>query len=244
MTRPLKIALCEDKKEDMDLLYECIRQSKIITLCDAFSSCEKLLSAFAPGDYDLIFLDIYMDGMSGIDAASKIRQMDTSVMLVFTTTSLEHTLESYRLKAPIYIEKPVTFKEIQEALKLALEIHKTASYVSLLIDGIYQDIPMDSIIYFETNNHVVNLFLLSETIHASQTVKLSYIETLLPDTFFRCHHSYIVNLKYVRQIDREFKTFLMQNGDKVHIKHQLFKKAVRVYEDFLFSKKGARCNEL
>lgn len=236
MDTTLKVALCEDTKKDIDLLLKYIKQSGISAICDTYSSCEEFLHNFLAGKYDLIFLDIYMEGINGIDAATKVRQTDSSVMLVFTTTSLDHTLESYRLKAPIYIEKPVTFEETREALKMALEKRKAAGHITLLINGMYKDVSLDRVLYFETKNHTVNVIGLSETMCTSQSIKLSYIESLLPDTFFRCHHSYIVNIKYVCGIDKEFKIFTMQNGDKVHIRHQLFKRSIQVYENFLFSK--------
>lgn len=238
LNNPLAIALCENMKKDMDLLIQHIHTSNIPTAYDTFTSCEELLLSFKVGKYDLIFFDIYMDGMSGIEAASKIREIDTTIILAFTTTSIEHTLESYRLRAPIYIEKPIPLRDVQAALEMALERRKSFSYINLLINGIYRDISLESILYFEINNHAVNVNTTTEKLRTSQSLKLSDIETLLPNTFFRCHHSYIVHLKYVLDIDKELKIFIMQNGDKIHIKYPLLKRAVKIYEDYLFSKIG------
>ena len=104
---PLNIEICEDNSGDMNLLVESIERSGVSANWDCFYSGDKLLSNFIPGEYDLIFFDIYMEGLLGIDAATKIRESDTTVIFVFTTTSLDYTLESYRLKAPLYIEKPI-----------------------------------------------------------------------------------------------------------------------------------------
>jgi two-component system LytT family response regulator len=100
MEPPLSIAVCEDNPADAALLLSHIRGSGIAHWCETFSSGEALLAAFAPGKYDMIFLDIYMAGLRGVDAAGKIRETDRTVTLVFTTTSTEHTLEGYRLKGP------------------------------------------------------------------------------------------------------------------------------------------------
>lgn len=235
MEIPLNIAICEDNSDDLSRILSYIKSSDIPTKCDTFSSGEELLAIFTAGQYDLIFLDIYMEGMRGIDAATHIRTTDTTVILVFTTTSLDHALESYRLKAAQYIEKPVPPEEVREALQAAETKRRSAQYIHLLIAGKNHPIPIDSIIYFEQQNHTVMVNTCFEQLRTSQLMKLNNIEMLLPDTFLRCHHSYIVNLKYIREMDQELKVCTMQNGDKVHIRHSSYKAVVKAYENYLFS---------
>lgn len=233
---PLKVAVYEDLAEDSDLLLQYISQSGIATKCKAFSSEEELLTSFTSEEYDLIFLDIYMGEIQqGVNVAAKIREMDTRVTMAFTTSSKEHALESYRLKAYAYLEKPVCPEDVHEVLEQALNKRRNVPTVKLLIEGTYQDIPLDSILYFEHQNHAVMVNTLNETLRTSQTVKLKDIEVMLPDTFLRCHHSYIANLRYVREMNKEFKIFIMKNGDKVYIRRQDIKKAARAYEDYLLN---------
>lgn len=233
---PLHIALCEDTQSDRELLERQLAESGFAVEYESFSSGEELLLAFLPGKYDVIFLDIYMDGIKGVEAAAKIRKTDRTVTLVFTTTSTEHTLESYRLKASSYLEKPVKSEDVREVLELVLAKRDSTAYVSLLIEGVNRKLPLESILYFEHKGHAVFIRTHAETLRTSQTVKLKDIEPLLPNCFFRCHHSYIANLRYVRSVDQELKVFEMQNGDKVHIRHSSFSKSVKAYEEYLFSR--------
>lgn len=236
METPLRIAVCEDIPEEADWLLRCILEGGIPAECKAFSTGEALAAAFLPGQYDLIFLDIYMDEVQqGITAATKIREMDTTVTLAFTTTSKEHALESYRLKACAYLEKPVRPADVREVLEQAINKRKNAPAIRLLIEGAYRELPLDSILYFEQKNHAVWVNTRTETLRTSQTVKLGDIEPQLPEGFFRCHHSYIVNLRYVRQLDQELRIFQMQNGDTVYIRRPSLGKAVKAYESLLFS---------
>ena len=87
-----------------------VEQAPIATVCAQFASSEELLEAFRPGGFDLLLMDIYMDGMTGVEAVRKIREMDETIPIAFTTTSTEHTLESYRLSVLKYLEKPVRQK--------------------------------------------------------------------------------------------------------------------------------------
>lgn len=237
MDIPLKIALCENSLADREELLIIIENFHVPYECDSFSSGEELLIEFAPGKYDLIFLDIYMgDGrLKGVDAAAKIREADTEVMLIFTTSSTDHALESYRLKALKYLEKPLTAIDIQETLLLALAIQKSKPHIKLLIEGSYQDIPIDGILFFEQRNHAVMVHTLSKILRTSQTIRLDYIESLVPEFFLRCHHSFIVNLHYVREIDQELAIFVMQDDSRVHIRQRNLRKVVQAYENYLFS---------
>ena len=234
MDTPLQIAICEDAPADAELLVSYIMGSGIACRCEAFASGEALLETFQPGKYNLIFLDIYMDGMKGVDAASEIRKADRAIMLSFTTTSTEHALEGYRLKASSYLEKPVKPEDVREVLELAQAKRDSAAYLTLLIEGVNRKLPLQSILYFEQVNHAVYVHTHTEVLRTSQTVKLKAIEPLLSDCFFRCHHSYIANLRYVCGVDQELKVFEMQNGDKVYIRHPSLGKSVKAYEEYLF----------
>jgi len=235
MENPLKTAICEDRPEDAALLVDYISRSGIAAACEVFPSGEELLNGFFAGRYDLIFLDIYMQGMRGIDAAEKIREKDESVVLAFTTTSRDHALESYRLGALKYLEKPVKAAEVKQALSLARANRSSAAYISVMAGGKKTDIPINSILYCEQQDHAVTLNTEGGPLRASQSVKLSAIEPLLPSPqFLRCHQSYVVNLRYVEKLDREMRTFTMKNGGTVYIRRQDIKKTAEAYEDYLF----------
>ncbi len=232
----LRIAICEDNEKDLAILTDHIKQSGISADCALFNSGENLMADFYPDQYDLIFLDIYLGGFSGINAAERVRKIDGEVLIVFTTTSTDHALESYRLKAPRYLEKPLKPGEVVEALKLALDKRKKVASINLLIQGKYLDIPLGKIIYFEQKNNAVQINTTKGLLQVSQTVRISAIAGTLPTNFLHCHHSYIINLNYVKGIDHQFKVFNMANGDRVHIRHKSFKEVVSKYEDHLFCK--------
>ena len=116
MENLLEVAFCEDNPKDMDTVCSYFMASKMVASCHTFDSGESFLEHFKAGQYDLVFLDIYMTGMLGVDAAAEIRKIDKGVTLAFTTTSPDHSLASYRLKAIAYLEKPVSKADIEEVL--------------------------------------------------------------------------------------------------------------------------------
>jgi CheY-like chemotaxis protein len=95
----LRIAVCEDDPDDAAFLDDLIEKSGILSECHAFAGGEELLASFGAGRYDLIFMDIYMEGMQGIETVEAIRQTDRNVVIAFITSSLDHALEGFRLNA-------------------------------------------------------------------------------------------------------------------------------------------------
>ncbi len=235
METPLRIAVCEDIPDDREQLLRYVSDSGIPFECRVFSACEDLLLDFSTGLYDIIFLDIYIGNVQqGVNVASRIRELDTMVTLVFTTFSKGHALEGYRLKVFAYLEKPMQPQDVRDTMTYALNKRKNAPVIKLRIDGQSQKVILDHVLYFEQKDKTVYLNTLSGTVKTSQTVKLRDIEPLLPEHFFRCHQSYIVNLNYVTKLNQELRTFCMQNGDAVYIRRQSLGKATKAFERLIF----------
>ena len=100
----MNIAIVDDRKTDSDRLVGFIdtyaEQHRLQWgAMDRFSSGEEFLGAFTAGKYDLIFLDIYMDGITGMETAKRIRRADHGCRIIFITTSPEFAVESYDVSA-------------------------------------------------------------------------------------------------------------------------------------------------
>lgn len=237
MGSPLRIAICEDNRTDACVLRRFIEESGVATLCKTFSSANALQEAFLPQEFDLIFLDIYFDGVAaGIEAASRIRKADEHVVLAFTTVSTDHALDGYRLGALKYLEKPLTYEAVKEALALATMKRSTRETISILAGGKIIEVILDTILYFEMNAavHAVSIHLHNKTMRASQSVRLDDIEKMLPkEQFVRCHRGFIVNMRRVTRFDGP--DFIMENGEKVFVRLKDQKKVRRIYEEFILS---------
>ena len=121
MSDVLKIAVCEDETDQRNRLLALLDESSIKNTYSVFENGEKLLKVFERGKYDLILMDIYMDSeLSGIETVKLIRKKDKDISVAFVTTSKDHALESYRLSAIKYIEKPYSKENIEDTLSLAL----------------------------------------------------------------------------------------------------------------------------
>ena len=235
MSDVLKIAVCEDETAQRNRLLALLDESSIKNIYSVFENGEKLLNVFEQGKYDLILMDIYMDSeLTGVEVIRLIREKDKNIPVAFVTTSKEHTLESYRLSAIKYIEKPYSKESIEDTLYLALL--KKQDTPSLLVqkNGSLQKIPFADIIYIEQQVHKI-FICLNNTEDIYIYGKLSDLNEQLPEEqFFIPHKSFVVNLSFVRYIDTELKCFAMGNHTNVPIRRELLTKAKNTLENYLF----------
>lgn len=233
---PLNLAVCDDLPEEREKLLALLEQAPIATNYTQFASGEELLGAFRPGKFDLLLIDIYMDGMTGVEAVQKIREMDKAIPIAFTTTSTDHTLESYRLSVLKYLEKPVQQKEIDDLLRLVKLQKDSAPRLAIQQNGKTQKLPLSELMVLEQQGHHVVLSL-----KGGSTIQLyGKLSDLLPQLegqpFFCPHKSYCVNLAFVRGINEEYQSYELADGKMVPISRSNRARARRAWEDFLFAR--------
>lgn len=231
----LYVAVCEDKAEDQRQLLTLIQQSDISSQVAVFQNGESILNDYHPGIYDLIFMDVYLSGISGTETIRSIREQDPDVPVAFTTVSQEHALEAYRLDAIQYIEKPVSGKQVDKALHLAWEKAARQTNASVYIQGKSYSIPLNKLLYVEQKSHYIVFYFLDGHTRRLKG-KLDELEPQLAGlSFFRCHKSYLANLAFVTGLDRELMLFYMKDGKNVYIRREDFKKAKNAWESWLFA---------
>lgn len=125
----MNIALIDDMPQVLTHTRKLIQQfadsSNIDFSITCYSSSEELLADFTPYKYSILFMDIYMDGLPGIEAAQQIRRQDESCLIVFLTSSSDHLPQAFRCHAFDYLQKPVTQKDISRVLQDALRLMQT-----------------------------------------------------------------------------------------------------------------------
>ena len=176
-------------------------------------------------DADVLFLDIQLPDMLGMDAAKKIRAMDSNVTIIFITMLTQYAIEGYSVGAFDYVLKPVRYEEF--AVKMdrvcrMLAHRNTSMTLELRTKEEIRRVDADSITYIEVANHDILIHTDREVIQQWGNLK-SYEEKLAPAHFVRCNACYLVNLKYVRGI----------SGDAVTVHHENLAISKTKRRDFL-----------
>lgn len=236
-TKPLRIAVCEDQPEDRVRLLRLIHEEGDGTEIDVFDCAEDLLLSYVPGRYHLLFLDIYMGAVSGIEAAQSIRQQDSRVLIAFCTTSPDFALEASRQRALLYMEKPVSVEGVRHVLGItqALLLKQEAQRLEVPISGKQKrSIPFDDIRYIEAENQHCQIHLADgTTLLGATTTSMDELTHKLADPrFCRIHRSYLINFDYVDRLDEY--DFFMRGGGKAYISQKQFKRIFQSYQEHLF----------
>lgn len=182
-----------------------------LELTASLDSAESALEYLDHNDVDLIFLDIQMPGMTGMEMA---RVLPHNALVVFTTAYSEYAIESYEVDAIDYLMKPISVKRFNAAVAKAVEMRgllersaeeadvakPAQDYIIVKADRRYHRIPYSDIIYVEGLKDYVVIHLTDRKIVTRMTIK-NMEETLPADIFMRISKSSIVNLKAVESFD-------------------------------------------
>ena len=239
----MKIAIVDDDSLDRQSAESCLRQqicTRYPEAADAlkiecFASGEALLENFLPGSFDLIVLDIYMEGVSGLDTARVIRTRDLEVGIVFLTSSVEHILEGYRVFATGYFIKPLAehLQEFAETLAYVFaKLLEKRKQVLLQVRGKEIEVPYREILYVDMNEGRQLIFHLSGQDISTYGVYADYQKILLADRrFLECHHRIIINMDQVESMKAE--NFLLKDGRSSPISRRKKHEAKTAYMRYL-----------
>ncbi|MBQ7859511.1 MAG: response regulator transcription factor [Faecalibacterium sp.] len=232
----LNFVICDDEAIVRRQLVQYIRrlESDLDTSIDIteFSSGMDLLENY-PMQTDILFLDIRMNILDGIETAHRIRKFSPQVCIIFITSMVQYALSCYKVHPFSFIQKPVQYGEFRSEVQAALRtVRQHREHMILVTDtsGSVQ-YPLNSrdILYIEVRDHVSTLHLEERTITIRQKLK-KLEEDLTGQGFMRCHASYLVNMRQIRSV--EISQLQMKNGDTIPISKQRRKPFLTALTDF------------
>ena len=200
----LELVLCDDEKiyrNDLKhILSRELELSGIEYKITEFASGEELIASLIPADSQILFLDIEMPGINGIETAKKLRELQNHAQIVFVTSHPDFVFQGYEVRALNYILKPYVPEKLLSVLHTALqELHVSADkyFIVEQSSGSIR-VPLDTIRYFYSEKRLVHLVTGTSTYTFYD--KLSDLESRLPKSFSRIHSRYLIHLKYLDQI--------------------------------------------
>lgn len=201
----INIGICDDELlyriKIKDIFKELLRLYAINYNIYEFSSGKELLNNH-PKDLDILIMDIQMKIVNGMDTAKKIREFDQNLEIIFMTSFSEFMQEGYEVKAYRYILKPINERKISKNILPCIDevMKKKKNYLSINVKNYIDRIKIDSIVYIETARP--NILIYTHDNMYTTKMTISKIEKILSEYgFFRCHNSYIVNLKLIESMN-------------------------------------------
>lgn len=234
------IVVCDDVEIERLLLKEILCQyfeeiNEEVSIVE-YDSGETLIADVEEGyvAMDLLFLDIYMKKLNGMETARKLRQIQCKVPIIFLTASPDYAIESYEVQASGYLLK--SFSE-EKLMKLLNRILKTDMKRRVAIKNRrqYRYPCTNDIMYIDSDKHNVTLHL-SDGSEIITVDKLGEIEKRINEKrFLRCHQSYLVNMDYIKDVEDDF---IMEDGTLVPIRVRGRKEILDTYYDYFVNHFG------
>lgn len=234
----MRIAVCDDEKNIRELIGNKVAKQYPEAEIIFFSSGEELL--LSDKHIDILFLDIQMSGRNGMEIARELRKKDKSVILIFVTAIEEYVFQAFDVGAFHYIVKPIDDVKFADVLYRALDEWSSHSkdvkepeekYVMINNGGVHTKVMIGDIVYAEVFNRKVVIHKLNDEIEYYG--KMSDLEALAGDSFFRPHRAYLVNFKYVEKYDAT--TIYLEKGTALMAK-QNYPEFVRKYMKYIQGK--------
>lgn len=195
------IAICDDETYLSDSIQamasDFFRRKNMEADILAFSSGEELLNYGKT--VDILFLDIQMQGIDGMETAKKLRGRGFKGFLIFITVLEELVFQSFEVQAYDYLVKPIEKKRFEKTMERLLCSIQNASEEYLLVQKGHEAriVPLEEIVYCEIIDRKVYLHLASSEV-IDFYERIEQLESKLDGRFFRCHRSFLINLRYLR----------------------------------------------
>ena len=218
----IRIAIVEDCEADARALSDCIAawcraHGTEAVECAVYSDAVKFLEQ-AGAAADIVFMDIEMPYMSGMDAAAEFRRLNREAILIFATRATRYAVRGYAVDAIGYLVKPIKARAFGETFEKALRLHGERSRNRTVMlktrDGVVK-VNADQIRYIEAESHMLHIY--ADGAAHDVWSGLDKLLEQLPEEFVCCHRSYIVNLKHVGCVKKDHLFLTGQPGVPIPI---------------------------
>ena len=238
----LNIAIVDDSPEDSARLESFIRGwftedsgRPELGCVRRYGSGEEFLGDFEAGSFHLVFMDIIMAGLNGIDTARKLRESDQRVLIAFITTSREYAFEAFPVHPFDYIVKPYGRKDAGRVLSEAVRaLCMEEPTVTIRVPYGSRKVPSSLIISAVARDHYVEVRLYGgESLMAK--MKFREVEQMLleNDGFISCNRGVIVNMSKVSAI--EGGVFVMKDGSRYPIRQSSLREITAAFSQHIIS---------
>ena len=220
----MRIAVCDDEKNLVEDLIAMIKNLDQSFRVFGYTEGTSLLH---DGSFDLVFLDIAMEPIDGMEVAKRLREINQKVLIVFITALKEYVFDSFEVGPFWYLLKPVSKDKLKDVLhraKKQWEQQNNSGEQQIFIQTKSRNylLNVNDILYLENQKRKILVHTKEELI--TFNAAMSKLEESLGDGFYRCHRGYLVNLAYVAEYDGE--TIRLTNKETVYL-------AKNKYQDFV-----------
>ena len=233
----MNIAIVEDLAQDRERVSSCLnRYMEELGLTYnlyTYESAEEFVKALNTLSFQIVFMDIYLQGMTGMEAAVYLRRQNRDCKLIFLTISTEHCLEGFRVNACHYLLKPFLDHDFEEAMeRCQLQPVYDVPYLDVICDGRELKLNTEAILYIQVQKRNVLIQTLNQTLIVNGPFH-TLTKPLLDDRrFLLCIQGVLINMDHIS--NQEETVFIVKNGDRLPINIRNKRQILQSYRNYIF----------
>lgn len=233
----MKIAIVEDNQSDRAIIKSYVslymQEHGLSVEIMEYENAEEFLEAHKKEKFRAVFLDIYMNGKTGIEAAQEIFSLGGQCGIIFISSSTEFFRQSYAVNAIYYLVKPIVEEEFQLAMKfLKLVPQYDVDFIQISYNGVERSIFTQDILYIDVQDHTTTVHTIEQPIKLNASF-CTLTNSLDKDRrFLKCLRGVIVNMQHIIGVDGNM--FIMDNGEKIPINIRYLKQITQKWRTYLY----------
>lgn len=233
----MHIAIVDDLESDRcslgDLLERYFGSVGMDLAMDVYESGEEFLQRTTDSEYDLVFLDIFMKELTGMEVARQMAAEGSRCPVIFLTTSMDYALEGYEVGAFRYLLKPVDQAKLEQTLSVFMDrFRKEERKLPLMVERTKVFVPYKDLYFLSSVMRSTEVHMKDKV--WKQSSAINFQKTVAPlesdSRFCRCSKGIVVNLSHVTGMEKD--AFILDNGEEVPISRRNMAQAKRQYLDF------------
>lgn len=236
------VKIIDDSKEEADkiisVLSEYFSDKDITSSVEYFNNAESFVEKYEPQKNDVIFMDIYMDGMTGLQAVELLQKKADIPYIIILTQSPEHMQEAFHLHVFDYLLKPVEQKSIfklMDDISSKISDSKEVSELSFIYEKMEYNLPFESITVIKSEGHYLEINTISGQSYKTRMTFSEVEEKLLEDKrFLTVLRGILVNMDYIKNIKNG--TCDLENGNTIPVNIKNCKRLEQLWHSYMFNK--------
>ncbi|MBR0484194.1 MAG: response regulator transcription factor [Oscillospiraceae bacterium] len=196
----MKIAICDDDRLLRERLGGAVQDYLRNCSVRLFSCGEELLKHMT--EFDVVFLDIEMPGLNGMQTAEHIRKLNKEIRIIFLTSHAEFMQDAFRVRAFRYLNKPVKSDALYEALAEAQNEISEKEKIIIRQKGRIWELELNHILYLEAFGDGTYVYDIHQNVYSCSVQLKEWTRILSEKGFFQIHRTYLISLLYVQSIEK------------------------------------------
>ena len=236
----INIYLCDDDAKFLEQLREHIievaNENELNIHVKCYNSGKNLIFNIEDAEADIIYLDIEMDEVNGIETGLKLRSLGCTAQIIYLTVNKNYVFDSFEVQPLNYlIKENINTMQFEKVFLKAIELaqSKEKKYLYFKKNAKMYKLILDEIIYFEVIKRKIIVHYRDEEFEYYNSLD-KLIEEINDRNFVRIHRSYVVHLKFVKYIEKDVLVFI--NNESLKIGRKYLSEVKGKFKDYLFAR--------